>query len=268
MDVLARADTIGLDATNDRLAESIFGTWDYVLRRNPGISLEAASALVQAIRGKYFDEGGALEQLPLKEMIALFEYARATVRAWRAVDLEDHGELDAYHAAKRKSASQLELDALVKMYALALSFFDRWRKRGVADVEAMEVALRGIETNQKKLDWLREQIEMRVIGLGFDEYKAAWSSSKDENIGSIDDLKVQLRDILMEERQRRDEGELPEAAVVPQMRRKTFKELGTPTVQAAALADKVLELPELELLERAHKERERLVKAGEIDEVG
>ena len=34
VDVLARADTIGLDATNDRLAESIFGTWDYVLRRN------------------------------------------------------------------------------------------------------------------------------------------------------------------------------------------------------------------------------------------
>jgi hypothetical protein len=223
---------------------------------------------VQAIRGKYFDEGGALEQLPLKEMIVLFEYARATVRAWRAVDVEDHGELDAYHAAKRKSASQLELDALVKMYALALSFFDRWRKHGVADVEAMEVALRGIETNQKKLDWLREQIEMRVIGLGFDEYKAAWSSSKDENIGSIDDLKVQLRDILMEERQRRDEGELPEAAVVPQMRRKTFKELGTPTVQAAALANKVLELPELELLERAYKELERLVKAGKIDEVG
>eukprot|EP00966_Prymnesium_polylepis_P322491 7378749-Prymnesium_polylepis.1 len=28
-DMLARADTIGLDATNDRLAESIFGIWDY-----------------------------------------------------------------------------------------------------------------------------------------------------------------------------------------------------------------------------------------------
>ena len=34
-DPLARADTIGLDATNDRLAESVFGCWDYVLRRNP-----------------------------------------------------------------------------------------------------------------------------------------------------------------------------------------------------------------------------------------
>ena len=255
VDVLARADTIGLDATNDRLAESIFGTWDYVLRRNPGITLEAASALVQAIRGKYFDAGGELDQLPQKELIALFEYARSSLKACRADDRSDHAELDTYHAAKRKSASQLELDALIKMYALALSFFDRWRKRGVADVAAVEVALRGIESNQKKLDWLREQIEMRVIGLGFDEYKAAWSSSKDETVGSIDDLKEQLRDILMEERQRLNDGELPNKAVVPQMRRKTFKELGTPTVQAAALADKVLEVPELELLEQARVER-------------
>ena len=59
-EMLARADTIGLDATNDRLAESIFGIWDYVLRRNPGITLEAASSLVQATWGKYFEEGGAL----------------------------------------------------------------------------------------------------------------------------------------------------------------------------------------------------------------
>ena len=35
-DVLARADTIGLNATNDRLAESIlFGIWDYMLHAAP-----------------------------------------------------------------------------------------------------------------------------------------------------------------------------------------------------------------------------------------
>ena len=267
-DVLARADTIGLDATNDRLAESIFGIWDYVLRRNPGISLEAASALVQASWGKYFDEGGALEQLPEKEARALFEYARSTVKSSRQVDKADHGELDAYHTAKRKSNSQLELDALVKEYALALSFFDRWRKRGVESPKAMREKLEGIATSQLKLDWLREQIQMRVVGLGFDEFKPAWSSSKDQYVGTVDDLSDQLRAILMEEQQRRNEEELPEAAVVPQMRRKTFKELGTPTVQAAALADKVLALPAAELLERAQAERARLGDADEIDEVG
>eukprot|EP00966_Prymnesium_polylepis_P006991 161203-Prymnesium_polylepis.1 len=70
---------------------------------------------------------------------------------------------------------------------------------------------------------------MRVIGLGFEEFKPAWSSGKDENIGSYDDLLELLRDILIEERERAGEDALPAAAVVPQMKRKTFKELGTPT---------------------------------------
>ena len=72
----------------------------------------------------------------------------------------------------------------------------------------------------------------------------------------------------MEERERAGEDALPAAAVVPQMKRKTFKELGTPTVQAEELAGKVLELPHAELLERAQARRQQLVDAGELDEVG
>ena len=267
VDVLARADTIGLDATNDRLAESIFGCWDYVLRRNPGISMEAASALVQAMRNKPFAEGGGLDQLPEKEAFALFEMARLTLPEMRKTDHAHHADHDAYVTAKRKSNSQLELDALVKMYALALSFFKRWQQRGVASLEATKEELAGIESNQKKLDWLREQIEMRTIGLGFDEFKPAWSSSKDEAIGTFDDLFDLLKDILLEELDRKREDALPERAVVPQMRRKSFKELGTPTVQATELADKVISLPAAELLERAMAERQRMVEAGEVDDV-
>ena len=47
---------------------------------------------------------------------------------------------------------------------------------------AAKAKLDAMSTNQLKLDWLREQIEMRVIGLGFEEFKPAWSSSKDENM--------------------------------------------------------------------------------------
>jgi hypothetical protein len=178
VDVLARADTIGLDATNDRLAESIFGMWDHTLRRNPGISLEAASALVQAMQSKHLEPGGYLDLLPEKEARALLEMARLTLDEQRILDRVDHGELDDYHAAKRKSNSQLELDALVKRYALALSFFDRWLKRGVQSPEVAKEKIDAMDKTQDKLDWLREQIEMRVIGLGFEEFKPAWSSSK------------------------------------------------------------------------------------------
>ncbi|KAL3909648.1 MAG: hypothetical protein SGPRY_009350 [Prymnesium sp.] len=117
---------------------------------------------------------------------------------------------------------------------------------------------------------MAQQIEMCVIGLGFDEFnKPSWSSSKNEDIGTNDDLFGLLHDILMEEDGRRRASELPASAVIiPQMRRKTFKELGTPTVQATAFSTKVLSVPEAELLRRAKEERHQLVEAGELDEVG
>lgn len=43
-------------------------------------------------------------------------------------------------------------------------------------------------STQEKLDWLREQIEMGVIGLCWVEFRAHWSSTNDERIGSVEDL--------------------------------------------------------------------------------
>ena len=43
-------------------------------------------------------------------------------------------------------------------------------------------------STQKKLDWLRKQIEMRVIGLCWVEFRAHWSSTNAERIGSVEDL--------------------------------------------------------------------------------
>ena len=279
------ADLLGLDATNDRLAEGVFGKYDMFLRRFPGISMEAASALAQASGSKSFAEGGDFGKLPEREAHALIELARTTVREMRAVDRADHAELDAYHAHRRKTNSQLELDALVKQYALALSFFDRWKARGVG-FDALDDALAALEmaagdgedeqatrrrderSTQAQLDYLREQIEMRVVGLGFVEFKTPWSSSKDETIGTVASLKRLLEEILMDENARRIDGELPTAAVVPVMKRKSFKELGTPTAQAAELAHEIKALSQAELLALAQEKRAALEAAGEIDELG
>jgi hypothetical protein len=113
-------DTIGLDASNDRLAESVFGRYDYVRKRCPGISMEAASAVAQAISAKSFMDGGYFHLLSPHEQHALLEVARTTVRELRAVDRADHADHDEYIVQKRASNSQLELDALVKEYAAAL----------------------------------------------------------------------------------------------------------------------------------------------------
>ena len=261
----AHADCAGVDATNDRLCESIFGIYDSVLCRFPGISMEAASALTQAIHAKRLAPGGYVDSLPHEEAHALVEMARSTVKEMRAVDRADHAGLDAYHTQRRKTNAEIELAALIKQYALALSFYDRWKTTGVASPAAMVAALDEISSTQLKLDYLREQIEMRVVGLGFDEFRTKWSSSKDEVIGSVDDLTAHLKEILLEEQERLQEGSLPDAAVVPTMRRKTFLELGTATPQAEELAGKCLELPLDELLARAEKERARLETIGELD---
>ena len=110
---------------------------------------------------------------------------------------------------------------------------------------------------------------MRVRGLGFSEFRSRmrWSSSKDEDVGTVAELTALLQDILMEERELDCTGDLPEAAVVPIMKRKTFRELGESTAQAQALGSTIKELSPEELLELANQRRAELEAAGEIDRV-
>ena len=85
---------------------------------------------------------------------------------------------------------------------------------------------------QAKLDWLREQIEFRTRGLQWVEFKTKWGSKLDDEVGTVPELTAHLKLILQTEGQRRAAGELPDSAPAPVFRRKTFKELGTPTMQA------------------------------------
>lgn len=142
--------TIGCHASNDSLAESVFGTFDFVLRRFAGISPEAASGVAQAVRSKILSFGdkvahrkahkkaeaekdtlGWFHGLPVREQEALVEVARLTVSEMRALDRQDHSELAEYRKARRAVNEAEELDALFTRYALALSFYDRWKSRGV-----------------------------------------------------------------------------------------------------------------------------------------
>lgn len=116
----AHRDTIGCHATNDALAESIFGTYDMILRRCLGISMEAASAVSQSIRSMTLSVGdhvahrkqrlknvqekagtGFFHTLPEKEQEALVELARTTVKEMRDGDALEHRALDEYHKASQ-----------------------------------------------------------------------------------------------------------------------------------------------------------------------
>ena len=157
----------------------------------------------------------------------------------------------------------------MKEYALAITFFKAWKRNGVADAAAMRVALAALPKDQEKLDYLRLQIEMRVRGLGFVEFapRMRWSSSKDQDVGTVAELTALLEDILCEERDLDCSDDLPDAAVVPIMKRKTYRELGETTSQAKELGTTIKELSPEELLALVNQRREELEANGEIDRV-
>lgn len=168
---LAHAETAACHATNDSLAEGIFGTYDMILRRCQGISMEAASAVAQSVRSQMLDLGdcvarrkaatrvvrqdfvGYIYSLPPHEQEALVELARVTVKEMRDIDHADHAALDEYHKMRRKVNEENELDALFTRYALALSFFERWTKRGINMVSEIAATLKGYGS-----EGVREQV--------------------------------------------------------------------------------------------------------------
>lgn len=148
-------DTIGCHATNDAMAESVYGAYKYERFRNPGISQRRASGLAQTRIMKSFKVDDAVQHraarkpeatqatanrkrnkpknfgyyytLPYTEQVALLEMVRVQRKSERELDHNDQEELDAFRAARRKSNSELELESLVKQFALALSFYDRYK---------------------------------------------------------------------------------------------------------------------------------------------
>jgi hypothetical protein len=124
------------------------------------------------------------------------------------------------------------------------------------------------KTRQAQLDWLREQIEMRTRGLRWTDFATKWSSTLDDDAGSVEDLSGHLKEIVEEECAQRAAGTLPTDAPAPVMKAKTFKELGTRTAQAEALAEQRPELTDEELRAKAVLERTRLEAAGQICAVG
>lgn len=94
----------------------------------------------------------------------------------------------------------------------------------------------------------------------------------DEDVGTVPELTAQLELILNHEANLRAANQLPskeakpaDACPAPQLQRKTFKALGTPTVQADALCHAETDLSHEDILKAAEKRREELENAGEID---
>lgn len=119
---------------------------------------------------------------------------------------------------------------------------------------------------------------MRTVGLSWSQWKTPWGSSADEHVGSVDQLRDHLKQVIEEEKELERRGLLPskERALssaenlsaecpAPQLRRKTFKSLGTPTLQAQELSADKTDLTPEQVVAAAEKRRRELELRGEID---
>ena len=162
-----------------------------MLRCFRGISVEAASGVAQQMRMHHFDpEGGVahdrrkaaataeesslgfFHSLPPEMQQSLVEWARVSRKAARALAQVDMAEQLTYHKVRRQENLQKALDAMIARYTKAMGRFESYEAEGKALTTKAELAAAlaaaGSKAAQERL--LKEQIEMRVLGLGWSQF--------------------------------------------------------------------------------------------------
>jgi len=104
-------------------------------------------------------------------------------------------------------------------------------KQRITSIAALRKALSDAETENKKLDLLKEQITIVVVGYGWAEYKTAWSSRADRSIGTVADLTTKAELMISQCGKKAKPVEPP----VPDSATKGLRTLGTMSLQASEL---------------------------------
>ena len=172
-----------------------------------------------------------------QSLVDFARHAAAGARADGRLALQAH---DNEKLAKREERLITLLNAAVEHYAYSLELFDSWQVQRAPSKQAVAAALLNGHGNAKpeaeQLEYLRLQIEMRVLGLGWTKYATRWSSQKDERIGTVAHLRTLLEEIIEEEIVLAGKKQLPTEAAPPQHLARELGQLGTPDADAAAIA--------------------------------
>jgi hypothetical protein len=292
--------TIGAHVNNSR-CESNFGSYDYVGHIFRGASASILGGLSQQMRNGDFERApiaphdwrqrkrkadgqpaappaadGFYHRLPSERLKqSLITYARhEAVRARKA----ERNDLKAHDEAKlaRREERVIELlNKVVQDYAYAKELFAAWAgvkdkegklvKQSAADMAEVDRFLKD-KPEAQQLEYLRKQIEMRVIGLGWAQFATRWSSNKDSKVGTVAHLKDLLKEIITEEITARRLKELPTEAALPQQIKRNLGQLGMEDEDAKEVEKKALFSAE-ELNAKAEAEMRRRVEAGISDTV-
>ena len=128
---------------------------------------------------------------------------------------------DTAKLAKREDRVIELLNKAVSDYAYAKELFQAWEGSQAARSDAEVGRYLNGKPESTQLEYLRKQVEMRTIGLGWSQYSTRWSSNKDARVGTVTHLRELLKEIITHEIVERRLKQLPtEAALPQQIRRK------------------------------------------------
>ena len=160
------------------------------------------------------------------------------------------------------------LNTAVEKYAYAKELFAAWQAQ--RERKPLGAAAVAIATDDKpeslQLEYLRYQIEMRVLGCGWDQYATRWSAKVDKHVGSVAHLKGLLLDIVAHEKGLARLKKLPTEACPPQTGVTDIGQLGTKCVDARDIGQRALFSAE-ELARKAELAMQRRAKEGTADSV-
>ena len=95
---------------------------------------------------------------------SLVSAVRKEADSARKAGREALAEHDAAKLARREERLIIALNAAVDYYAYGHELFESWQTQGAKDTTAVDAKLAKLTSEAEKLEYLRHQIDMRVIG--------------------------------------------------------------------------------------------------------
>jgi superoxide dismutase len=276
--------TKGAHTMNDHV-ESNFGGFDNVCRMFRYATVAHIGGIAQQMRNGDFERAENLNSVKrtrkdseeksagffhagltdeLRE--SLVELARHEAPKARADGRAATVAHDQHKLAHREERVISMLNAAVEHYAYALELFKAWEAQRAKSSKEVNSALEARKSEAEKLEFLRKQIEMRVLGLGWTQFATRWSSQADEKIGTAAHLTALLNEIIVEETALARLKKLPTEAAPPHHQARELKTLGTVDTDALEIEAKALFSAD-ELRAKAEKAMLRRLGDGTSDAV-
>ena len=232
----------------------------------------------QAHSGGYFYSG-----LTERQRESLVEFARLEVASARDAGRQALKAQAAEKLERREERVTAMLNKAVERYAYAKELFAAWAAPGGQRATSALQVVKALHDGKRvpnyphgrpkpeaqQLEYLRYQIEMRVLGLGWSEYATRWSAA-DSRIGTVAHLTKLLEELIKEETARKrfppdSVSGLPTEAAPPQLAAGGSTQLGTLDADAVEVRS-TTRFNSDELKRKAEAEVERRIAAGISDD--